>query len=120
MLTAVSSRFLLIGELARAAGVSPKTIRHYHRVGILPEPLRTTSGYRRYSVDSVALVVRARRLNELGVPLRRVRDVLSDEERQRDVLVAELHAALDRLRATRRELTDRERLLESLILLLEA
>jgi MerR family Zn(II)-responsive transcriptional regulator of zntA len=42
------------GQLAKLAGVSPDTIRYYERKGLLPEPIRTRSGYRLY--DSHALM----------------------------------------------------------------
>lgn len=37
-----------IGELAERVGVNPKTIRYYESIGVLPEPVRTASGYRDY------------------------------------------------------------------------
>ena len=39
---------ITIGQLARYAGVTIKAVRHYHKVGLLPEPERDHSGYRRY------------------------------------------------------------------------
>jgi len=39
---------LHIGEVAKLLGITPKTIRHYHKVGLLTEPQRTESGYRLY------------------------------------------------------------------------
>jgi DNA-binding transcriptional MerR regulator len=47
------------GELSRLAGVSPDTLRHYERLGILPKPPRTNGGYRDYpanSLDRVRLI----------------------------------------------------------------
>ena len=44
---------LTIGQLARHAGVSIKTIRVYHDEGLLSEPERDTSGYRRYTAQHV-------------------------------------------------------------------
>jgi DNA-binding transcriptional MerR regulator len=40
---------LQIGEVARLIGVSTKTIRYYHEIGLLDEPERATSGYRLYT-----------------------------------------------------------------------
>jgi len=42
-----------IGELARATGLTDKTIRYYESIGLLPEPSRTPSGYRDYSGDAI-------------------------------------------------------------------
>ncbi|WP_080793722.1 MerR family transcriptional regulator [Corynebacterium pacaense] len=58
-----------IGELARAAHCSVRAIRHYHEVGALPEPRRTGSGYREYTVDDILETLRIRALVQAGVPL---------------------------------------------------
>jgi MerR family mercuric resistance operon transcriptional regulator len=44
---------LTIGQLARAAGVPPSTIRYYERSGLLRQPPRSTSNYRLYRVEDV-------------------------------------------------------------------
>jgi DNA-binding transcriptional MerR regulator len=43
-------RGITIGQLADYAGVTIKAVRHYHKRGLLEEPARDASGYRRYSV----------------------------------------------------------------------
>ncbi|GAT66905.1 merR family transcriptional regulator [Planomonospora sphaerica] len=43
-----------IGELAALAGVSTRTVRHYHRLGLLPEPERRANGYRVYGLSADA------------------------------------------------------------------
>ena len=45
---------LTIGQLAAYAGVTVRTVRHYHQIGLLPEPERDASGYRRYGATAVA------------------------------------------------------------------
>ena len=66
-----------IGELADLVGVSTRTIRHYHHVGVLPEPARTAIGYREYGLADAVRLVRARRLTDLGLSLEEVADVLT-------------------------------------------
>ncbi|WBU37154.1 MerR family transcriptional regulator [Homoserinibacter sp. YIM 151385] len=56
-------------DLARLAGVSVRTLRHYHQIGVLPEPERSANGYRAYTAADLVRVLRVRRLAELGVPL---------------------------------------------------
>ncbi|MGX2997501.1 MerR family transcriptional regulator [Streptomyces sp. JNUCC 64] len=68
-----------IGELATAAGVTPRAIRHYHHLGLLPEPGRLPNGYRDYTLRHAVLLARVRRLTELGLGLAEVRDVLADD-----------------------------------------
>ncbi|MEU8796119.1 MerR family transcriptional regulator [Spirillospora sp. NPDC048819] len=86
-----------IGELAALVGVSTRTVRHYHHLGLLPEPLRLSNGYREYRLKDAVVLARVRRLVELGLSLDEVRDVLADERGRelRDVLV-ELDADLAR------------------------
>jgi DNA-binding transcriptional MerR regulator len=67
---------LTIGELASYAGVTVRAVRHYHAKGLLPEPERDHSGYRRYDAAAVVELVRIRTLAEAGVPLSRVRKLL--------------------------------------------
>src|SRR5439155_2143405 len=79
-----------IGEVARRAGLSVKTVRYYSDLGLVPEAGRTLSGYRRY--DGIALVRLefVRTLRELGLDLATIRKVL---ERDADLpAVAAAHA----------------------------
>ncbi|MEV3872984.1 MerR family transcriptional regulator [Streptomyces sp. NPDC049906] len=68
-----------IGELAAVAGVTPRAVRHYHHLGLLPEPERRPNGYRTYDLRHAVLLARIRRLTELGLGLAEVRDVLADD-----------------------------------------
>lgn len=56
-------------EVAKAADVSVRTLRHYHALGLLPEPPRSANGYRDYSAMDVARVLRIKRLASLGLSL---------------------------------------------------
>jgi DNA-binding transcriptional MerR regulator len=63
---------LTIGQLARYVGVSTKTIRVYHDKGLLPEPDRESSGYRRYTAQDAIELIKIRTLAEAGVPLAKI------------------------------------------------
>src|SRR6266498_5261582 len=67
---------LTIGQLASYAGVTIRAVRHYHQIGLLPEPQRDASGYRTYDAAAVVRLIRIRTLAEAGVPLARVRELL--------------------------------------------
>ncbi|WFE41285.1 MerR family transcriptional regulator [Micromonospora sp. WMMD998] len=67
---------LTIGQLAAYAGVTVRTVRHYHQVGLLPEPERDVSGYRRYGAKAVASLIRIRTLADAGVPLAEISTML--------------------------------------------
>ncbi|MER5863301.1 MerR family transcriptional regulator [Kitasatospora sp. NPDC002040] len=93
-----------IGEIAALVGVTTRAIRHYHHVGLLPEPERRPNGYRAYSVRDAVLLARVRRLTELGLSLDEVRDVLADDAgRELADVLEELDADLARQEAGIRE-----------------
>jgi DNA-binding transcriptional MerR regulator len=73
---------LTISQLASYAGVTVRAVRHYHAKGLLPEPERDHSGYRRYDAAAVVELIRIRTLADAGVPLSRVDELLAagDEE----------------------------------------
>lgn len=91
---------LTIGELASYAGVTIRTVRHYHAKGLLPEPERDHSGYRRYDARAVSELIRIRTLAEAGVPLARVEELLDAGEEEFAAAVADIDR---RLRAEIRE-----------------
>jgi DNA-binding transcriptional MerR regulator len=71
---------ILSGELARLCGVSPDTIRHYERVGVLPAAVRGANGYRRFPRQAVERVLLIRRAMAIGFSLEEMQRIL----RQRD------------------------------------
>ena len=86
-----------IGELAGLVGISTRAIRHYHRVGLLPEPARKANGYREYSLRDAVELARVRRLTELGLSLDEVGDALAgDAGRDLVEILRELDADLAR------------------------
>jgi DNA-binding transcriptional MerR regulator len=89
-----------IGELAGLVGISTRAIRHYHRVGLLPEPVRKANGYREYSLRDAVRLARVRRLTELGLSLDEVGNALaSDADRDLVEILRELDADLARQEA---------------------
>lgn len=102
-------------EVARLTGVSPDTLRHYERKGVLPPPPRSANGYRRYPPDAVARVQVIQRalavgftLDELarvlrertagGAPCRKVRALVASRLQALDEELAALTALRDELR----------------------
>ncbi|HVX45877.1 MAG TPA: MerR family transcriptional regulator [Mycobacteriales bacterium] len=94
---------LTIGQLAAYAGVTIRAVRHYHAKGLLPEPERDHSGYRRYDAAAVVELIRIRTLADAGVPLSRVSELLTAGE-------AEFAAAVEDIdRRLRAEIRERQR-----------
>jgi DNA-binding transcriptional MerR regulator len=91
---------LTISQLAAYAGVTVRAVRHYHTKGLLPEPERDHSGYRRYDAAAVVQLVRIRVLADAGVPLSRVSELLAAGDVEFAVAVEDIDR---RLRAEIRE-----------------
>jgi DNA-binding transcriptional MerR regulator len=93
--------------VAKFAGVSVRAVRHYHQRGLLAEPPRDASGYRRYGADDAIALVKIRTLSEAGVPLSRVRELMqADAAEFGDAMVEideSLRVQVQRLEAHRRQ-----------------
>jgi MerR family transcriptional regulator, thiopeptide resistance regulator len=102
-----------VTKVAEVAGLTPRAVRYYHSIGLLPEPPRDGSGYRRYGGKEVIELVRVARLRALGMPLpqiaERVSVTASGDVSLADALGAlagELDAEIDKLVATRDRLQE--------------
>ncbi|BAL89684.1 putative MerR-family transcriptional regulator [Actinoplanes missouriensis 431] len=62
-------RQVQIGDAAVFAGTTPRAIRHYHQIGLLPEPERGVDGRRRYGYDDMIRLLWIRRMAEAGISL---------------------------------------------------
>ncbi|MES3027704.1 MAG: helix-turn-helix domain-containing protein [Pseudomonadota bacterium] len=70
-------RALTIGRLAAEAGVNLETIRYYERVGVMPEPDRTSGGHRQYTAEHRQRLGFIRRARELGFSLDDIRALIA-------------------------------------------
>ena len=88
---------LSVGDLARAAGVTVRTLHHYHQIGLLVPSARTPAGYRTYSYPDLLRLQRVLGYRSLGVGLDEIAGMLDDP----------VTDPLDQLRAQRALLTAR-------------
>ncbi|MDP9443934.1 MAG: heavy metal-responsive transcriptional regulator [Actinomycetota bacterium] len=105
-----------IGELARLCDVTPKTIRYYESIGLLPEPGRTPSGYREYDGSYLDRLTFIRTAQRLGITLDEVKEILAFRERGEapcayvravlDAQVASIDRRMRELSDLRRQLTE--------------
>jgi MerR family transcriptional regulator, thiopeptide resistance regulator len=103
-----------VGEIARLAGVSVRTLRHYDEIGLLSPAGRSASGYRRYGDEDLPRLQRILFYRELGFALDDITDLVNDPDaepaehlrRQRELLTA-------RLERTRRLVEAVEKALEA-------
>ena len=88
---------LTIGDFSRATHLSVKTLRHYHRVGLLtPADVDTATGYRRYRTDQIPTAQVIRRFRDLDMPLDQIHAVLEAPDlRTRNELISAHLASLE-------------------------
>ncbi|ROS61225.1 DNA-binding transcriptional MerR regulator [Frigoribacterium sp. PhB160] len=70
-------RQVLIGDAAAFVGITPRTIRHYHQVGLLPERERGSDGRRRYGYEEIIRLLWIRRMADAGIALDDIRDAFA-------------------------------------------
>ena len=70
-----------IGELADRIGVTRKAIRFYERLGLLPDPERTPSGYRSYEEVDAERLVFIKTAQRLGLSLDEIKEIIAFRDR---------------------------------------
>jgi DNA-binding transcriptional MerR regulator len=99
---------LTIGQLAAYAGVTVRAVRHYHQIGLLPEPDRDASGYRRYGAAAVVALIKIHTLADAGVPLSQIGRMLDADPSTFDEAIQQiddrLRDEIDRLETSRKQI----------------
>lgn len=72
-----TGRPLSIGEAARSADISPRMVRHYESLGLLPPVARTDSGYRQYTEADLHTLHFIRRSRDLGFSMEEIAELLA-------------------------------------------
>lgn len=110
----MSRQMLQIGEVARLLGVTPKTVRHYHKLNLISEPERSEGGYRLYSTVELLQLRRIRRLQSLGLSLGQIKSILESDNP--DVTLQNTLAGLrDDLIAQQRRIETRRQQIEQFL-----
>lgn len=106
-----------ISDIAQAAGTTPRTVRHYHRLGLLDEPRRLANGYREYDMADLVRLMRVRWLAGAGVPLGSVSAIVAatTDDDAADDLEADLTALLDTIEAEQRVLASKSARLRQML-----
>lgn len=73
----IPPRQVAIGDAASFVGTTPRAIRHYHSLGLLPEPERDGGGRRRYDYDAMIRLLWIRKMTGAGIALGDVRDAFA-------------------------------------------
>lgn len=112
------SRFMNIGDAAKASGVSAKMIRHYESVGLVPEASRSEGGYRQYGDKEVSTLRFIRHSRDLGFSIEQIRELLGlwqNRKRPSRQVKALAQAHLAELQAKLKELQAMQATLEHLV-----
>lgn len=70
-----------VGELAKRLDLNAQTIRYYERIGLLPEPERTESGYRAYGEGDERRLRFIKNARNVGLKLGEIQEILAFHER---------------------------------------
>ncbi len=111
-LSFVPPRHVTIGDAASFVGTTPRAIRHYHEIGLLPEPERGSDDRRRYGYDEVVRLLWIRRMADAGIALDDIRGAFADTApagADRDHDVAGLLERLEGILAAREAELQRQR-----------
>ncbi len=73
----MTNRGMRIGELAHLAGINPRTLRYYERIGLLAPSARTEAGYRLYSDADADRLAFIRHAQTLGLSLAEIADIIA-------------------------------------------
>ena len=74
----IPPRQVKIGDAAAFVGTTPRAIRHYHEIGLLPEPERGSDDRRRYGYEDMIRLLWIRRMADAGIALDDIRGAFAD------------------------------------------
>ena len=110
--------YMNIGEAAAAAGVTPKMIRNYESLGLIPEPERTDAGYRLYGERELSMLRFIRQSRSLGFSMQQIEALMSlwrDPERSSHDVKEVARRQLAELQERQRELDQMRATLEEMV-----
>ncbi len=115
----MSTKYLTIKKLTEkvGGGITPRMVRHYHQIGLLPEAIRSPSNYRLYTQNHVQYLQRIVALKQQGFQLEHIRKLLENEPDRAatvtliDQLQQHYHAVIQQITRLRQTASALERVL---------
>jgi DNA-binding transcriptional MerR regulator len=104
----MSNLTFTIGEVATLLGITSKTIKHYHEIGLLVNPERDTNQYRLYTMTHIIQLQQILRLKQFGLSLKQIEIIIQSEnpdELTQIVLSQHIHNIQDELSRLQHQLT---------------
>jgi DNA-binding transcriptional MerR regulator len=112
--TMTEPRGLTVGAVARLAGITVRTLHHYHEIGLLTPSGRSEAGYRRYADVDLERLQRILFYRELGFGLDQIREAMTDGATDASAHLRQQHAMLlDRIGRLQRMASAVEKALEA-------
>lgn len=103
-----------VGKLAEEAGVNGETIRYYEKQGLMPEPQRSSSGYRIYSSSDLKLLQFIKTSQKAGFTLKEIKELLSLSVRKGDACTLVHQRAQVKLDIINQKIAELERMKKAL------
>lgn len=119
-MTTSAEKLLHIGEASKQTGVSPKMIRHYEGLGLLPPPPRTDSGYRLYDDAALHTLHFIRRARDLGFGMADIAQLLDLWRNRRRASATVKKLALSHIDALQQRIDEMEAMKRTLAQLASA
>ncbi len=113
----IPPRQVAIGDAASFVGTTPRAIRHYQALGLLPEPERDGGGRRRYDYDAMIRLLWIRKMTDAGIALGDIRDAFAGASADGPAALDSVDGAPDRAAPGQGDVAD---VLEQLEATLEA
>lgn len=86
-----------IGEVVALLGITPKTVLHYHKIGLLAEPERDANNYRLYSMADITQLQQILRLKQFGLSLKQI-ELITKSENPDELIQVVLSQHADKIR----------------------
>lgn len=113
---------ILIGDFVKLTRSTLKTVLYYHKIGLLKEPKRSSSGYRLYGAEELARMRIIKHLKSLGLDLKKIKEILGNTQSNKslkDVLQLLQAELIDEKSNIEKQLSQIEVLLSNQVEILE-
>jgi MerR family transcriptional regulator, copper efflux regulator len=108
-----------VGEAARLSNVSPKMVRHYEALGLLPAVSRTDAGYRQYTEREIHTLRFIRRARDLGFAMAEIEQLLKLWQNRRRPSASVRRIALEHIAALDAKMAEMAAMRSTLLRLVE-
>ncbi|MCG5056725.1 MAG: MerR family transcriptional regulator [Limnoraphis sp. WC205] len=110
---------LQVGEVSRKLGINAQTIYFYERIGLIPSPQRSESGYRLFSEQDIERLLFIHRAKSLGLTLEEIRDILALKDGKKLTCQALHQRLLNKIKLIEKQMIQLQLLHEELLPLVE-